>query len=90
MFDKLFDALNSQSIFGQKFKAPICTDNKDTWRSLFSAGDTYIWSLKRTDGSLIINSRIKTGFSGFLCAMKSVEEIYSDLIETGLLSYILT
>lgn len=82
--------MNSQSIFGKKFKSPIQQQNQHEWMNLFSTAELYIKQLKRKNGEPILTSSIKVGFLGFLCGIDSIKNLYSDLIVNGPLNYILT
>lgn len=90
LFDSLFDVFNSKNIFGKKFKAPLQLKNEHQWLSLFSEGEIYIRSLKCSDGRQVVTSRIRTGFLGFLCGIKSFQNIFDDLVRNGPLSYVIT
>ncbi|CAL4127774.1 unnamed protein product, partial [Meganyctiphanes norvegica] len=62
------------------------------WNSVFDEAYTYIQSLKDAEGQLMYKTRRKTGFIGFLVAIKSFRGIFHDLVESpqAQLKYLLT
>ena len=69
LFDRLFDVFNSKNFLGRNFKAPLKIENQHEWLSLFGEASLYIQNLKKSDGTPILESKIKTGFLGFLCGI---------------------
>ena len=90
LFDSLFDVFNSKNILGKNFKAPLQLENEHRWLSLFAEAEIYIQSLQRLDGKPVLSSGIRTGFLGFLCGIKTFQNIFNDLVRNGPLDYIIT
>ena len=92
IFDQLFDILNSRNPFAKGYKAPLRVQNKASWSSFLDSAFEYILGLKDTQGTLMYETRRKTGFLGFLMAIKSTKEIFHDYVEkeTAPLKYLLT
>jgi len=61
LFNSLFDILNSQNRLGKGYKVPISQNTQNIWQPLFAEAEIYIRQLRRTDGTLILQSKIKTG-----------------------------
>ncbi len=91
-FDHLFDVLNSRNPCAKGYKAPLRKSNQETWAAFFEESYTYIMGLRNTAGTLMYKTRRKTGFVGFLVAIKSMEQIFSDLVEkeNATMNYVLT
>lgn len=64
--------------------------NEAEWREFFSQARGFIYSLQNDDGERLCESRTKTGFIGFLIAVRSFEDIFEDLVGSGRLQHILT
>ena len=90
LFDALFDIFNSRNQFGKQFKAPLREDNQHHWLPLLVEAADYIKSLRRMDGTLIIQSRLKTGFVGFLSGISALQGMFEELVSHGPLSEIQT
>ena len=90
MFNALFDIFNSRNLLSRQFKAPLCVGNQHKWLSLFSEAAHYIRNLKKSDGTLIIHSRLKTGFIGFLAGISAFEDLFQNVVVNGPLNFILT
>jgi hypothetical protein len=90
LFDRLFDVFNSKNFLGQNFKAPLKIANQHNWISLFGEASLYIQKLEKLDGTPILESKIKTGFLGFLCGIVAFQNLFEDLVVQGPMKYILT
>jgi len=90
LFDHLFDIFNSKNFLGRNFKAPLKAENQHEWLSLFGEASLYIRKLKKLDGTPILESKIKTGFLGFICGIVSFQHLFEDLVVNGSMKYILT
>ena len=90
VFNSLFDVFNSKNILGKNFKAPLQLKNEHQWISLFAEAEIYLQSLQRLDGKPLLSSGIRTGFLGFLCGIKTFQNIFSDLVRNGPLDYVIT
>lgn len=87
-FDKLFDVMNTMSIKSNEpsiFKSAINPANKDLIFDFLADARAYIQNLKvRNDAQVltpIAESRIKTGFRGFLFNITSIMSIYTEYVE---------
>lgn len=91
MVNNTFDCLNSRSLFSNGFKRPL-KHNTVTEMFFFSEAINYFSLLKiQPAGQLIIDSRVKTGFRGFiLIDLENLQNIYRHYVKTGYLKYILS
>ena len=80
VFDRLFDILNSRNPLAKNYKAPLRMSNYQYIDKFLEEAYQYIKSIKGPTGSSTITSRRKTGFLGFLVAIKSVRALYKDLV----------
>lgn len=87
-FDRLFDVMNTMSIKSNEplsFKSALNPANKELIFGFLSNAREYIQSLKViSDGQLltpILETRIKTGFRGFLCNITSIMALYREYVE---------
>lgn len=78
-FNDLFDILNSRTLKQNGFKQPLHEKNIELIRKKFEDIKLYILSLKTSNGELLIKSRKKTGFLGFLICINSTIELYEEL-----------
>ena len=90
--DRLYDILNSRNPFAKGYKSALRACNKDLWFPFLDIAYNCIISLKDITGKQIISLSRKTGFIGFLVAIKSVQGIFLDWVEkeSSLLNYLLT
>ena len=91
-FDHLFDVLNSRNPCAKGYKAALRKSNKETWEAFLDETYHYILCLRDVSGNLMYNTRRKTGFVGFMLAIKSIKQIFFDLVEknNAPMNYILT
>ena len=89
IFNPLFDILNSRSPVGKGTKAAMSVNNEDDWKPFFDFAYGYILGLVDLEGRKIVNSRRKTGFVGFLMAIKSISCLFTDLVQSGKMNYLL-
>lgn len=87
-FDKLFDIMNTMSIKNNEqniFKSALNPVNKELIFDFLGNAREYINNLKvRNDGQVltpILESRIKTGFRGFLFNITSIMSLYREYVE---------
>lgn len=73
VFNDLFDVLNPVA---KGSKAPMKQCNRDNWQNILTRAENYIVQLKDESGERIVLSRRKTAFIGFLCAIRSVRNIF--------------
>ena len=85
--------LNSRNPFAKGYKSALRVANKSSWDSFLTMAYDYILSLKNSFGHMMHSTRRKTGFIGFLTAIKSTKALFRDLVEiqqaplTNLLMY---
>ena len=91
-FDHLFDILNSRNPLGKGFKSPLRKSNQQHWGPFLEEAYSYISTLKDGEDQVLHASKRKTGFIGFLAAIKSVQGIFQDLVAlpSAPLKYLLT
>ena len=90
VFDHLFDVLNSRNPLARNFKALIRL-NYDYTKRFLNDASAYIQNLRGPDGQLILTSKRKTGFLGFLVCSEAVLGLADDLlsVENPVLKYLL-
>ena len=89
-FDHLFDILNSKNPLANNYKAPLRESNRCKWQSFLNRSLQYIQDLKLPTGTSILKSKRKTGFLGFVIAIKAFQNLFKHLVTSGKLKYILT
>ncbi|KAJ8047187.1 DNA transposase THAP9 [Holothuria leucospilota] len=82
LFDQLFDVLNCRNPFGREFKSALRVNNKSSWDPFLTKAYDYILHLRDPSGQKMHETRRKTGFIGFLVAIKSTKALFHDLVET--------
>ncbi|CAG4987354.1 unnamed protein product [Colias eurytheme] len=76
VFNDLFDILNSRTMKAKGWKRPIADFNcEDVWK-FFENAEKYIRNLRFADSTLVLKSRRKTGFLGFIICIRSIRHIY--------------
>lgn len=55
--------------------------NKHTWEPFLIEAYEYIYNIRNASGKLVHETRRKTGFGGFLVAIKSTRALFKDLVE---------
>jgi hypothetical protein len=81
--DQVFDALNSMHPNAKGHKAPLSSQNKQYWQSLFKRAETQLISLEtKISGTStpILESRQRTAVVGLVCTMRSVSGLLSELV----------
>ena len=68
--DKLFDRLNSRNPCAIGSKAALRIDNMNTWEPFFDEAFKYLQNLKDPAGISMHKTERKTGFVGFMVAIK--------------------
>ena len=89
-FDLLFDLMNSKNLLGKGFKSPLKKSNEFVWKATFLSAFDYISGLKTSSGTKLINSPRRAGFLGFLCNIKSFQNIFDKCVTNGPLDFLLT
>ena len=92
VIDRLFDILNSRNPCAKGFKSALSVKNKGAWDPFLDKAHDYILGLKDAFGQPMYTTRRKTGFVGFLLAIKSIKGIFQDFVEPvgAPLRYLLT
>ena len=92
IFDHLFDIFKSRNPLAKGFKSPLRISNTSSWDPFLDEAYDYILGLKNAAGEVMHKTRRKTGFLGFLVAIKSAKGIFNTLVETNKapLKYLLT
>ena len=81
-FDHFFDVLNSRNPFAKGYKSALRVANKSTLNGFLDMAFEYILGLKDASGQKMYTTRRKTGFVGFLVAIKSTKGLFHDLVES--------
>ena len=91
LIDQLFDVMNSRSPWGKGSKAPLRTDNRHVWEPFLDEAFDYLLHLKDTAGTPMHESKRRTGFIGFMTAIKSVKGLFQEYValDESLLKYLL-
>lgn len=102
IFNNLFDVFNSKTFYSHGFKRPLNGFTKREYFDLFDEAKKYILSLKIDEKiGVDVNNQIvfekinitktnsKTGFLGFLIAIESFKQMYTELIENNRLSFLI-
>lgn len=85
-----FDIFNSKSELDRGFKSGL---NKNSANKTFAFLERFENFLKRIvlcDGTFVLNSKKRTGFLGFMVAIKSIKSLYFQLVERDVCKVILT
>ena len=92
IIDRLFDILNSRNPWGTGFKSAMRIGNKQAWEPFLDEAYSYILALKNSTGQPMHQSKRKTGFIGFLVAIRSIKGLFNDLVgqADAPLKYLLT
>lgn len=91
MVNNTFDCLNTRSIVANGFKKPLSRDTAENVFNFFKDSIDYFSSLKlEMLGKPIIETKLKTGFLGFIIDILNLKNLYCNYIETGYLHYILS
>jgi hypothetical protein len=90
--DHLFDFLNSSNPCAKGYKAALRKSNEETWKAFLDEAYMYIIGLRDASDNLMYTTRRKTGFIGFLVAIKSIKAIFHNLVgsSNAPVNYILT
>ena len=82
LFNNLFDILSSRNWKSCGYKRPVQKRNIEQIKDFLVKAETYIRSLKFSDGQDIIKTKRKTGFLGFLFCIRSLQIMYERYIST--------
>jgi len=71
MFNNAFNILNARKkLSNTPFYGAITEDNVKRYEAFYEKFKIYVTQLKFEDGTLVINSRRKTGFIGLILGLK--------------------
>ena len=87
--DRLFDLLNSRNPCARGTKAPLRPDNQGDWEQFLDEAFVYLQKLKDPAGKFMHLTERKTGFVGFMVAIKSAKGLFEDLVLGGDMKYLL-
>ena len=90
MFDSLYDIMNSRSLSQQFGKAPLQQSNENNWKLVFEKAVSYICSLKTQNGTNVLKSSRYAAFLGWLVNIKTLTDLYKNIVIEGGLDFILT
>ena len=92
LFDHPFDILNTRNPCATGFKAALHVKNKSSWDPFLDKAYNYIEGLRDALQNPMHTTKRKTGFVGFLLAIKSVKGLFHDLVEQiqAPMNYLLT
>lgn len=93
IINNLFDVFNTKNLLSKAyFKRALSPRNSQEIFQHLHEYENYLKTLKNFEGDLIIQSPRKTGFIGFIAAMKSLREFYLKYINSTepLLTFVLT
>ncbi|CAB3990496.1 Hypothetical predicted protein [Paramuricea clavata] len=92
IFDHLFDIFNSRNPYGKHYKSPLRESNKQAWQPFLTEAMQYISTLTDSCGTPMVKTKQKTGFLGFLVAIKRIECLFNKLVRNTNVSmtYLLT
>jgi hypothetical protein len=90
MFDSLYDIMNSRTLSQHLEKAPLKETNEKNWKAIFQKAVTYISNLKTQSGENVLKSNRYAAFLGWLVNIKTINELYSYIVKSGDLNFMLT
>lgn len=91
MFNNAFDILNARQMLSKSpYNGAITVENFKTYETFYESFKVYTAQLKFYDGTLIINSKRKTGFIGLILGLKNALDLFKLLLNTGDMYYLLT
>jgi hypothetical protein len=90
LFDSLYDIMNSRTLAETFGKAPLQQKNEEDWKSVFQKAVVYISGLKTASGQNVLHSNRYASFLGWLVNIKTMTELFSYIVKTGDLKFILT
>lgn len=91
IINNVFDILNSRNFFSRsEYGQALSNKNFDMYSKKILEYIDYLKQLTDTSGTLLINTRRKTGFLGLIVCLTCVQTLYRDLVITNYLKFILT
>lgn len=87
ILNNIFDVMNSKRVIDSNvFKSAINSRNQEFIFKYFDSAIEYLKNIKLSSGSLIISTKNKTAFRGFIVNMINLKAIYKECVESGLLN----
>lgn len=99
MVNNVFDVLNSRNLFSNGFKRPLIPETAETIFAFFTEATQYFSTMKvdvpcpksgRLTRKRILETKLKTGFFGFIIDMSNLKSMYEHFVINGHLKYILS
>jgi hypothetical protein len=90
IFDDLYDIMNSRDLNQQFGKAPLKERNEEHWMCVFQRAVSYISDLKTNHGKPVLKSNRYAAFLGWLVNIKTLKELYKNLVKKGDMNFLLT
>lgn len=91
IMNNIFDVLNSRNFLSKEFyKQPLSLKSEQYLNDFIDSSINYLSKLKDKEGNLIIKSRRKTGFLGLIISLKSVGNLFVELVKNNTLKFLLT
>lgn len=90
--NNIFDVLNTRNFLGKnKYKRPLNKNSANFLNEFVDNNFHYLSSLKTFNGERLIQSSRKTGFLGLMISLKSVQNLFNELvISDNILQFLLT
>jgi hypothetical protein len=82
--------MNSRNCLSRGFKAAMKKSNKSQWEKVFNDSLLYLSKLTDLKSIRLNDSPGKTAFTGFILNIHSLKLLFTDLVEEGPLTYLLT
>lgn len=91
IFDRIFDVMNSRTLFAKGYKSPLFLHNIHYWKQIFSETAIYIKGLKINGTNVLLHAR-KTFALGFLINIYSFAHLAEYLLTRSVmpLKYVIT
>ena len=87
----IFDFLNTRNCYGNvKCKKPLFNDNSNFVTTFVNESVEYLSSLNGLKGENILHSARKTGFLGLIVCLTSVQNLFSEVVQSDTMKYLLT
>jgi len=90
--NNIFDVLNTRNFLGRnKYKRPLNKSSSVFLNDFVENNCNYLSSLRTINGERLIQSSRKTGFLGLMVSLKSVQNLFNELvISDGILDFLLS
>lgn len=82
VLNDVFDALNTRNVLSKNtWGKPMNIENEMQLNSFFQNSVDYISAIKTHAGENILNTRRKTGFKGLIISIRSLQNMFEDLVK---------